>query len=385
MEPERFSGPGARSCRTVCALLAILLTWLGPLAHGVEMPSLYSVVVPLNPRDSDARNSAYRAALAEVLVRVTGSTGVAESGEIMSLFPNPARFVMQTRPAPDDSLDVSLNGAAIERVLRQAGAPVWAADRPLTLVWLAVDWGRGQRQIIGADEQDQPPGAARSIDRNRLLRGRVQEVATRRGVPVAFPLLDAEDLESVGFSDIWGGFDDKLLGASRRYEATSVLVGRIRPNTRQPQRWSWYLNGQRLDWGGEPEEAIDLLADSLAARYAISGDQPAEKIHLTISGIDSVRAYGQVQRHMESLRVIDKLMIDTVAADRITYEIEIQGGVERLDKALALSGMLIPVEPTGVIAADPRRLNQGPPGARVRPLNEPRSLEYFYRPTLSDR
>jgi hypothetical protein len=51
-------------------------------------------------------------------------------------------------------------------------------------------------------------GAARSIDRNRLLRERIQATASRRGVPVAFPLLDTEDLQNVSFTDIWGGFDD---------------------------------------------------------------------------------------------------------------------------------------------------------------------------------
>jgi len=348
------------------------------VAHGVEMTSLYSVQVPVESGGRDARTAAYGAALTEVLVRVTGMRDVAESEMMATLFPNPAQFVRQYQPGPDESLIVRLDGPAIERVLRQSGAPVWGTDRPLTVVWLAVDWGMGEREIVGADAQDQVPGAARSIDRNRLLRERVQVVATRRGIPVIFPLLDTEDLESVAFSDIWGGFDDRLLPASERYEATSVLVGRIRPNALQPHRWTWYLDGQRLDWSGEPELAIGLLADSLAARYSFSGDQPSETIHLTISGIESVIVYGEVQRYMENLRVIDQLMITEVTADKITYEVKIQGGVDRLDNALALSGMLTPAEATGVIDTNSYRLNEGPYGGRLRSSNMPRSLEYLY-------
>jgi len=183
---------------------------LAPVAQGVEMSSLFTVEVPIDRSDANAQTAAYRAALTEVLVRVTGTTAVIESEEMASLFPNPAQFVSRYQAGPDDTLIISLERDAIERVLRQAGAPVWGTERPLTLVWLAVDWGMGEREIVGADDPVRLPGDARSIDRNKLLRERVQEVAGRRGIPVVFPLLDLEDLTNVSFSDIWGGFDERL-------------------------------------------------------------------------------------------------------------------------------------------------------------------------------
>jgi hypothetical protein len=240
---------------------------------------------------------------------------------------------------------VSLDGPAIEDVLRQTGATVWGSDRPLTLVWLAVDWGQGEREIIAADDPERMSGDARSIDRNRLLRERVAEVATHRGIAVLFPLLDIEDLENISFSDIWGGFDDLLLQASARYEAESVLLGRIRPDSLQANRWTWYHAGERAGWDGEPEEVIHQLADSLAALSAVSGRAPIDTIRLIISGVDSVDAFGRVQRFMENLRGIDALMIDSVAGDRIVYKIAIQGGTERLQRTLESSRMLEGVDP----------------------------------------
>jgi hypothetical protein len=177
------------------------------------------------------------------------------------------------------------------------------------------------------------------------LRERVAEVATHRGIPVLFPLLDTEDLENISFSDIWGGFDDLLLLASSRYEAESVLLGRIRPDSLQPNRWTWYHAGERAGWDGEPEDMIHQLADSLAALYAFSGRAPIDSIRLIISGIDSVDAFGRVQRFMEDLRGIDALMIDSVAGDRIVYEVAIQGGTERLQRTLEQSHMLEMVDP----------------------------------------
>ena len=363
----------------VAFFAATIYAFLMP-AHAVEMTSIYTVEVPLDPEERNPRRTAYRLALDEVLVRMTGSTGVAESDELRSMFPNPERYVRQFQPGPENTLIVSLYGEEIERVLRQAGAPIWSADRPLTLVWLAVDRGRGDREIIGADDQGRTFGAATATDdRNEILRDRVKEVATRRGIPVAFPLLDSTDLANLSFSDIWGGFDEQLIAASQRYNAPSVLVGRIRPETPQAHRWTWYRDGRRQDWSGEPDYAINLLADSIAATDALAGNELSEFMQLTISGIDSVRDYGQVQHYMESLRVLDRLMIKTVSADKITYEVEIRGGADRLRAALAASNILVPVESSGGIDADPYARPSDPFGSQMRDREEARALEYFFR------
>jgi hypothetical protein len=373
MKRGRIFASAADSCRLVLVLWLAIVASAAPLAQAVEVTGLYTVEVPLDPDDQNAQASAYRAALSEVLVRLTGTTEAAESEQMAALFPNPARFVRQYQPGPDDTLIVSLDGPSIEAALRQSGATVWGIERPLTIVWLAVDWGLGDREIVAADDPDRVPANRRSIDRNRILRERVQAAATRRGLPVVFPLLDAEDLEKIGFIDIWGGFDDPLLEASARYGADSILVGRIRPEDQQVPRWTWYMGGQRFAWPGEPEQAMDQLADALAARDAIRGDEAIESIELTISGINSVSAYGQVQRYLENLRGLDSLMVRSAAPDRITYEIEVQGGGERLVNVLAASRILRRVENEFAFDGGGFQLN----GAGDRRF---RALEYSYIP-----
>jgi hypothetical protein len=353
---------------------------LSALAVAVEMESLYTVQVPFDPSETDAQNLAYQTALTEVLVRVTGTTAIAEWEQLADLFPNPGRFVLQYRPGEDDTLEVSLDGPAIENVLRQAGVGIWGSDRPLTLVWVAVDWGQGEREIIAADDPERRPGDARSIDRNRLLRERVTEIATHRGIPVLFPLLDIEDLENISFTDIWGGFDDLLLLASARYEAETVLVGRIRAGSPVMNRWTWYLGGERMSWTGETEEVMHLLADTLAARFKIDSRSPMETIRLTISGIDSVNAFGKVQRYMENLRGVDRVMIESVAGDRIIYRIRIQGGIERLQRALDLTSMLEPVDPFNQdIEVVPFNEEEDPFDSFENRGRQPTVIEYLYR------
>jgi len=343
----------------------LLLAIVASPVWAIEVTSLYTAQVPLDQEEEDPRARAYEMALADVLLRVSGSELSADAEMVELLFPDPASYVVQFRPGADDTLWVSFDGEAIENALRQAGQTVWGSDRPLTLLWLAVDWGQGEREIISADDPSRSRDEARSIDRNRLLRQRVLDVAERRGLPVAFPLLDTIDLQNVSFSDIWGGFDDALIGASERYEANSILVGRIRPASSQRNRWSYHFGGEERTWSGEPELVIGLVADLLAAEFAISGNARIESIDLAIAGVNSVDAFGSVQNLLSELTVIESFSIVEVDGDRIRYRVEALGGVDRLRRALRFNGL---IEQNGF---DGDRFG-------VDPLDQ--TLEFFYSP-----
>jgi hypothetical protein len=318
----------------------LVLAFVTSPVWAVEVTSLYTAQVPLDQEESDPRARAYQVALNDVLLRVSGSELAADVEMVELLFPDPASYVVQFRPGEDDTLWVSFDGEAIENVLRQAGQTVWGGDRPLTLIWLAVDWGQGEREIIGADDEGRSRDEARSIDRNRLLRQRVLDSAERRGLPVAFPLLDTIDLQNLSFSDIWGGFDDALIAASERYEADTILVGRIRPASSQRNRWSFYFGGEERSWTGEPELVLGAVADMLAAEFAISGNAVLEFVDILISGIESIEAFGAVQNLLSETTVIEQFSIVEVEGDRIRFRVEAVGGAERLRRALRFGGLI---------------------------------------------
>jgi len=304
------------------------------------MTTLYTAQVVVDEDEDDPRQAAYEAALVEVLLRVSGSALSTDAEMIELLFPNPSSYVVQFRPGPEDTLWVSFDGEAVEQALRQAGQSVWGADRPLTLVWLAVDWGQGNREIIGADDPERRRDAARSIDRNRLLRQRVLDVAERRGLPVVFPLLDTDDLQNISFSDICGGFDEQMLEASRRYDVSSILAGCIRPLSSQRNRWSYYFGIEERTYNGEPEQVVSHVADVLAAEFSVSGSAPLEVIELDVAGIDTVTAYGAVQKLLSDLTVIETFVVTEVRGDLVRYRVEARGGSERLRRALQFNGLI---------------------------------------------
>ena len=319
-------------------LRALLCLLLFSTANAIEVPGLYTAQVAIDQEQDDPRAAAYEMALVVVLLRVSGGQVVNDPELFEALFPNPAAYVVQYRPGPDDTLFVSFDGEAVEGVLRNAGQSIWGSERPLTIVWLAVDWGGGEREILSAtdDERD----ASRSINRNRLLRERILDIAERRGLPVAFPLLDSEDLANVGFSDVWGGFDETIVMASARYETNSVLIGRVDADGVSLNRWTYLFGPERRTWLGEPELVLSNVADVLAAEFAIGGDEPLRSVRLNISGITSVTAYGDVQAILRELNVIDSFSIVEVAGDRISFDIRAHGGSDRLARALRFEGFL---------------------------------------------
>lgn len=325
----------------ICVLAALIIsTALTFPVQAVDVPTLFTAEVPLDEESGNPRNDAYKAALIVVLTRVSGSLLSSDEEAIDELFPVPAAYVTQFRPGAEDTLWVSFDGEAIERVLRAAGQMVWGSDRPLTLVWLAVDWGQGEREIIAAGEPERVAQQLRTVDRNRMLRERVLAVAKQRGLPLVFPLLDTEDLQSVSFSDIWGGFDERIVAASKRYGANSILVGRVRPSSSQRNRWTYIFGGETLTWRGPPEAIVAQVADTLAAEFAVGGDAPLEMVHLNVSGVQTLDAYGSVQQLLSRVSLIESFSIFEVAGDVVSYQVEVRGGIDRLRRALRFAGLL---------------------------------------------
>lgn len=309
-------------------------------ASAVEVTSLYTAQVPFDQQRNDGRAAAYDAALRQVLLRVSGSELVGDPDLYEALFPDPATYVVQFQPGPDDTLFVTFDGAAVEKTLRASNQTVWGGDRPLTLVWLAVDWGQGEREILGAAESEQDSEDPRSADRNRQLRERLLEIGAERGLPIAFPLLDGEDLAKVEFSDIWGGFDERIVDASGRYDVDSILIGRVSGSGAGQNRWTYLFGDQQRQWTGAPETVMAQVSDLLATEFAISGSEPLRDVDLRVHGVTSVDAYGDVQNMLANVSVIDSFALSEVAGDQLRYRVRAHGGATRLAKALRFEGLL---------------------------------------------
>ena len=63
-------------------------------------------------------------------------------------------------------------------------------------------------------------------------------------------------------------------------------------------------------------------------------------MQLSITGVTSVDAYGDVQRMLANVSVIDSFALAEVAGDRLRYRVRAHGGATRLARALRFEGLL---------------------------------------------
>ena len=305
---------------------------------------LYEVQVPVADQSAAERNRALEAALGEVVVRVSGTREAARSGGLPSDPGQVDRLVQQYGylVTPDGlQLQVRFEPAATDQVLRQMGLPVWGNERPTTLVWLAVQDG-AERRLVGADE----PGAAGDA---------LRRSAQRRAVPVILPLLDLEDQSRVRFGDVWGGFFDSVLTASRRYGADAVLIGRLqRQSGGWGARWTLYDRNQTRQWDenvGDLSAAaalgVDGLADALAASYAGSSTAAAslDRVRVRVDDVRNLDDYAQLSNFLRSREFVSDAQLLAVSGDQAVFELELRGAPDLLRRSLRLWERLAQIEP----------------------------------------
>ena len=331
---------------SVGAVLGLIVI-MSPVS-GAPVVDLYAAEVPL--RSPEQLDNSFRAALTQVLVKVTGRPEIVQDQIALAAFANPSALVQQYRQSADGQVWVLFDRVALKNMLDGMGQPIWGADRPSTLVWVVVDSGGGRREILPAEPDadgegsaftpDQPDRASRSA---RLIRQTLLNSARRRGVPVVLPLVDSEDLRKVSVADIWGGFTDSIEQASARYGADGVLIGRAtaRSSGSAQVRWSLLVGSERESWTGDVASGPERLADTLAARLATSR-AGSRLLLLRVDGVDSLDAYGRVTSNLRKLSLVESFVVTHVQGNAFVYELDVRADAERLRRALSLRSVLEP-------------------------------------------
>jgi hypothetical protein len=320
------------------ALLLALMT-LAAGARAATFPNLYGATVTPDPSAADARAAATQAALARVLVRVTGRRGAPLDPQLQPLLSEPSRYLNSYGVDRQGRPQVSFIATRIDQALNELNLPVWGAERPLTLLWIAVDDGAGGRALLPANElgADLSPAMVQLLT---AVRTELTAVADERGLPIALPLIDLEDLNAVSFADVWGGFEDRVAAASARYRADAILIGRIRPG----------FGGQEVQWlllkdavrrpidGVATRDGLDAVADLYAAELSVVGG--ASTTRLTVLDVATPAEYGRVMSYLEGLSVLQTVDVESLERGVLSLRVAARGDARVLERVLALGGVL---------------------------------------------
>lgn len=321
----------------LAAILVALALWGSPgmweVAQAARVEGLYSATVSVDDSTTEVRGEALGLALSAVLVRVTGSRDAANDARLQPLLESASAYVQVYRyhsKADGLALSVTFDGEAIEQAVASAGIPVWGNERPKVIVWLAIDYGGGQRTLLSSDNE----GAVANA-----LRG----AAEARGIPVSFPLMDAEDREKISFADVWGGFSQTVESASKRYQPDAILVGRARRRQGRRLGVEWKMNyaSSVIASEGGITEGIESAADYFARQFVVGGQAAQVRtVRIEVTDITTLAVFARVLAHLENLSIVKDLRIGEVNGDRFGFELSLIGSSEQLTRAIKLANVL---------------------------------------------
>jgi hypothetical protein len=324
------------------------------------VPGLYGADVDATGASGSGLDAAFDAALGQVLVKLTGLPDGADPAKRKRLFPNPAALVQKYTVQPGNRLRVEFDPTAMRRALDSAGLPLWDVDRPLVIVWLAIDGGEDARFILPDGSAADPQLAGDTlVEFQQALQG----VARERGLPLVLPLLDANDITRVTFADVRDEVREPILAASERYGAEAVLIGRsgsLDINA-ESVRWTLIAGEEEASWEGTvasgPAEAAAVLSRELAT-YADAGG--ARRV--VVKGVSSFSQYGSLLGYLRSLPIVERASISRVDGQTVEFELEVRGDTERLRRTLDTSALLV-AEGAPAAAANPVAAGSAPASA----------------------
>lgn len=336
--------PGFRVSRFIGACLLLLA--LGLPLHAAEVGGLYQASVAVASRDdARERQQAFGTALRQVLVKLTGRTDVDREPALQRALREAQNYVESfTYRNTGESLllETVFYRARLQELIDSAGYALWPANRPETLLWVAVQESSGGRQLAERD----------GVGHEWLTQ--LQTIASRRGVPLTLPLLDLEDRLALRPDVLWSFNAEALQRASERYGVESILAVRLYPLPGQQvfaravhlfRDQLRELDAVEIPAGTFLEDSIAMVAQELAAHYAIlvSGVAQGARARLIVEGVRSVDDYAAVLDYLERLAVVQKVDVRAVSGSRLELLLDAGGQLRQLIEVLALDRRLLPL------------------------------------------
>jgi hypothetical protein len=327
--------------------LCLLLCLAGAPAGAETVRDLYAAQVAVEDQTAGALNGASRRALAEVMVKVSGSEDVLGNPGVASALGEARRHVLQYAYLRDredgNKLEArfEFDSSWVVEVLTAAGEPLWTANRPLVLVWLVAEDSSGRYFV----NQETSPELAQLV----------LEKFHRRGVPVRLPLFDLSDATALSAEQAWRLAGPALESASARYDVENFIAGRmvVLSNGSATGDWSYFYQGDRSDRSFTAADAgqfvvhgVSMVAESMAGRYAVAPTGTAEDgVTLSVQGVEHYGDYAGIVAWLERLELVEHANVERITGDLIELRVTSSADAGQLAALIELNQRLSPLPP----------------------------------------
>lgn len=321
----------------------LILFFAASTAFAAQVSDLYQAKVPVASQSDQDRGQVVAEALKQTIIKVVGDRQTVNKADISALLADAERYVtrysyQQINQSPDTASPEQLavnfifDAKTLNNALQQINLPIWGANRPEILLWLASDMG-GEQLLIGESDEN-------------ILSDIIKSQAERRGLPVLIPVMDLEDQTQISFSDIWTGNNSTIQSASERYGARIIVTAQIRGNDAQTGiSWQALSNENNFRWQSEGElktaigQGIDQLADMLGQRFAQQLG-PSQQLSLEITDVRNYNDYNKLIAYFDNLQAVESVNIISMNEQTLKVDLTIQGEVSKFRELLAFDGLL---------------------------------------------
>ena len=290
----------------------------GVPASTATLDDLYETAQPI----TTSQDAAFIEALRSVVVRVSGQRDA--PARLGSALANPRQYVQRFGVTENQVLQVGFDDVSVDRLLTQAGLPIWGRERPATMVVLNLEESGGDWVSFDASP----------ADKERMARA-----AHERGLPLQWGSLDAQDRSTLfSLQD-----EAALLPIARRNNANALLIGRGRRDSLQ---WTLASVDGLAQSTGALEQGVHFAADSFAKVFAAAGNSLTHVL-VDVAGITNLDAYASTLNYLEGMTLVRNVAVQSVMGDVLKFRLTVRGDATTLQRSISLDNRLVPLQREG--------------------------------------
>lgn len=324
--------PGMKSLiRTFArARILLLLLSLGASPHALALivDGLYDQEIVVQGQGDAERIRAYREGMTAVVLKITGEERWLRNSNVERAIRDAQSYVQEvsyrTSSGPLEQrnfISVRFDRALVDRMLNDAGIPVWDQNRPAVMLWLSVQSADGRRELLSADS-DHP------------LLDIVREFSRLRGIPLLFPLLDLEDRRNLPTDVAWSLDEQAIRQASARYGADAILSGRVleSPSGELVGLWQFLFRDNvesfdsfERDLKVYAESALERITAQIASHFGLIKLAQSVQVTLRVEAVDSAKDYVDLLQYIQDLAVVESASASLLDGSGIELDISLIG------------------------------------------------------------
>lgn len=322
------------------ALILFVLMSIALPVYAVKVEGLYEAMVPVASQNAALRKIALRDVLRAVVVKVSGKTDLPTyfDDQGLSVEHMVEQFGYNTKMLDGERqmhLWARLNPQLVRQVIRDQGLPIWPVERPVTLVWLAIE-DNENRQILAEGSQHD-------------VLSQLQLEAERRGLPLTLPVMDLSESAVVDYLQVASLDAQALQEVSERYASQYLLIGHLQHYG--DGQWSarWSMNGspivtqlpQQAILQDAIRSGIDPLATTIAEQFSsFSRSDNPQYLDVIVDDIASPADYARSLKYLRSLSLINRVDVVRLSPQGMHFRLHTRADIAAVLQVIGIGRVL---------------------------------------------